>query len=346
MVTNVKNKSLFERMKRVLLIYDSFVLFLLAMISLLVLSFFDEFSPLLVIVIGAFVLILLNKHNLFKDISKQNKIDTLFSINDDYYETYDPLFFWSDDNKKVLKKYADITDRKNVMETCLETTRNIALRQQINPHFLYNTLDSIRGDLLSSGNTALADTVESMSRYFSYVASNLQSLATIDEELSNIKDYFKIQEYRFENRFKMKIDNDLSDNESTSIYIPRLTLQPLVENAIIHGFEKERKHGLIRITISTTFSFVSIHVIDNGIGMDETDLNDLNKMLNLSSKEYLNLINNRKTRHGIALYNISSRIKLLFGEEYGIHVYSMKGVGTDFYIFLPIMTREMKYDEK
>lgn len=208
----------------------------------------------------------------------------------------------------------------------------LALQNQINPHFLYNTLESIRGEALIGGLESVAVMTEALARFFRYTISKVENLVTVEEELDNCETYFQIQKYRFGDRIDLEIVCDKSDYEEImKCKIPKLTLQPVVENSIIHGIELKLGKGKVEIVLTLTKKRLNIHVKDDGIGMDERQLNMLNKRI--MKKEVKSL--SQDSKGGIALVNVNDRIKLLFGEEYGVYVYSMRENGTDVEISLP-----------
>ena len=215
----------------------------------------------------------------------------------------------------------------------------LALQNQINPHFLYNTLESIRSEALVGGLENLADMTESLAIFFRYTISKVENLVTIEEELENCKTYFKIQEYRFGDRLNLHILYNQEDWEVLRHYkIPKLTLQPVLENSIIHGTELKIGTGNLKIMFEYTEKRLIIKVSDDGVGMNEQKLRKLNKQLyQNTSKE---LYQDNDSKGGIALANVNNRIHLLFGEEYGMHIYSIENVGTDVEISMPIVLSE------
>ncbi len=210
----------------------------------------------------------------------------------------------------------------------------LALQNQINPHFLYNTLDSIRSEALIAGLDSLADMTEALATFFRYTISNVENLVTIEEELDNCRTYFRIQQYRFGDRLSLDIE---TDEGTENCLIPKLTLQPILENSIIHGTETKIGKGNTAICIRRTDLRILIEVKDNGVGMDEDTLERLNRRLDAGVED---LSRSDKEAGGIALVNVNNRIHLLFGEEYGLHIYSLKNVGTTIEISLPAVTEE------
>jgi two-component system sensor histidine kinase YesM len=207
-----------------------------------------------------------------------------------------------------------------------------ALQSQINPHFLYNTLDSIRGKALSEGVPEIADMTAALSAFFRYSVSKKSNLVTLDDELRNIDHYFAIQRYRFDNRFTLNKVLEEGDG-LLECALPKLTIQPVVENAIYHGLEMRIGGGTITIRVTATERRLIIHVVDDGVGMDTATLDALNQRLD--SGQSAESVQASPRSSGIALTNVNQRIKLLCGEQYGITVYSTLDLGTDVEIVLP-----------
>lgn len=218
----------------------------------------------------------------------------------------------------------------------------MALQGQINPHFLYNTLDSIRSDALLVGSRGIANMTEALARMFRYSISRNSDPVTLDDELQNVNNYLTIQKYRFEERFDIAIE--IQGGKQIKNYImPRMMLQPLVENAVIHSLEKKDKGGLLQILIEETDRHLLIHIRDNGDGIEEDQLKELNQRIGNAINEKIN-IQETMSGHGVALPNIERRAKLFFGEECGITIYSKTGAGTDCILktrkYLSVLERE------
>lgn len=249
--------------------------------------------------------------------------------------------------------YPGLEDALNYIDTLLKNqqfsqevkkrSEFLALQNQINPHFLYNTLEAIRGDALSEGVDYIADITESLSTFYRYSVTDTGSLVTLSDELENIDNYFKIQQYRFGEKLELVYDIPEDEEDILELMCPKLTLQPIVENAIFHGLEKRADKGAIRIRVELTDIKLIITIIDNGVGMDSDTLDTLNNRLEQNTYIYSNNEDNPK-KGGIALINVCRRIKLLFGENYGIHVFSISNIGTDVRITLPIVNRNLGYN--
>jgi len=221
--------------------------------------------------------------------------------------------------QELLKRHMDIT----------------MLQGQINPHFLYNALECIRGQALIYDVPEIADTTEALSKFFRYSINTKSNIVTLREELENVNNYVKIQQYRFHNRFQIEVLYDEQEQEVFDVLIPKLTLQPIIENAIVHGFERTRKNAFIKIEIIKTIRHINLLISDNGIGMNRKQLETICNNL-LKKQDVENLKNNEKS-NGIALYNINRRIQLFYGEEYGLTVSSLEGIGTDVEIHIPFL---------
>lgn len=206
-----------------------------------------------------------------------------------------------------------------------------ALQNQINPHFLYNTLEAIRSDALVASQKEIADITESLATFFRYTISNLEDKVTLEDELNNASNYFRIQNYRFNDRITLSIHNHGSD-KLLKTPIPKLTLQPIVENAIIHGLERKIDKGAVMINISDTQNKVVIDVTDDGVGIDDEVLERINNRLHRLSNSQ---IEEKLSKGGIALLNVNNRFKMTFGEAYGLKVSSVKQYGTTVNISLP-----------
>lgn len=233
----------------------------------------------------------------------------------------------------VLCNFKTILRMEEPLHLLKRQTELATLQSQINPHFLYNTLDTIRSEAIHHGNHSIAEMTEALSTFFRYSISTRSNLVTLQDELRSTINYFKIQHRRFGSRFRLEIDYDSQDRELLNYVLPKLSLQPIVENAISHGLDSKREGGLVLISIILTESRLIIHVKDDGVGMDEASLTLLNERLKLTPWEAENLQKNN--HNGIALANVNQRIKLFFGEEYGIWVASVQNVGTEVEITIP-----------
>ena len=251
-----------------------------------------------------------------------------------FEEIFHPAHDMTAESRWMLEKFHTLLDSEKTLELAVEQARYLALQNQINPHFLYNTLDAIRTDALIAGVPSVAKATEALATYFRYTISNLDRYATLTEELNNVEDYMTIQQYRFGDRLQLNLD--AVDEACRAYCLPRMTLQPLVENAIYHGLEAKRKMGTVSICVHPTEQMMIIHVIDDGVGIAQAQVDRLNASLGRADSGH---IRSEQTRGGIAVRNVNSRIKLLFGEQYGMQIFSEEGRGTDVRITLPAIGR-------
>jgi two-component system sensor histidine kinase YesM len=196
------------------------------------------------------------------------------------------------------------------------------LASQINPHFLYNTLETIRMKARCNGEKDIEELVKMLAKIMRRNIQAGDTLVTLKSELDLVEYYLKIQQYRFGERIHFHI-NLYCDVEQLKI-MP-LIIQPIVENAFIHGLEAKEGEGEIRIDVKMTDSLYII-VEDDGIGMSRDTLEEIKDSLN----DYARL-----TRSSIGLNNVNQRIKLLYGDEYGLLIESEENAGTKIIIQLP-----------
>lgn len=240
-----------------------------------------------------------------------------------------PKYYYNRQCRYLAERLSAFLKTSNSFELSRRQAQYQALQNQINPHFLYNTLESIRSEALISGLGSVAEMCEALASFFRYTISNQADVVTVDEELQNIKTYFYIQQYRFGSRLDLKIDyNEEELNSLMRCKLPKLTLQPIVENAIIHGIEQKLGSGTVTIRLLTTQRCLLIRISDDGVGMEPEVLEKVNQRIAGNAP-----LGNGKG--GIAIANVNNRIRLLFGDTYGVIVYSTPGVGTDVEITLP-----------
>ncbi|MEA5058747.1 MAG: sensor histidine kinase [Clostridia bacterium] len=269
----------------------------------------------------------------YKPYRETEKLLTLFAAGYTVEDTLDMRYPFSPGTEAAIGRIRNIFATKEFISASKRQAQYLALQNQINPHFLYNTLEGIRSDALIAGAKDIAEMTEALSTFFRYTISNLENLVSLEEELHNVENYFHIQQYRFGERLEMRIEYDEADKqELLRCRLLKLTLQPIAENAIVHGLEQRLSDGLLRIRLELTNTRLLITVSDNGVGMQEAKLDALNAHLNAA---YFETAQWQRSYGGIALINVNNRIKLLFGEEYGIYIYSVEGEGTDVRVTLP-----------
>lgn len=197
------------------------------------------------------------------------------------------------------------------------------LQSQINPHFLYNTLDIIVWMIENEQKAEAVKAVTALARFFRISLSKGKSIITVRDELEHVRNYLMIQHMRFKNKFSYEIQAEEDALELSSL---KLMLQPLVENAIYHGMEFMDGDGEILLTVWREESDLYFKVSDNGLGMTEEQVERL-----FSSSSHV--ASNRGS--GIGVKNVNERIKLYFGEQYGLTIDSEPDEGTRVWIHLP-----------
>lgn len=210
-----------------------------------------------------------------------------------------------------------------------------ALQNQINPHFLYNTLEMI-GNIAEVENVfQISQITRSLGKMFRYIIKSEKEVVSIRDEINHARNYLTIQQARFANRFEVvfDIDKDVRDYK-----ILKLLIQPLIENAIFHGLEKKVGKGVVIVTAKKiNDTELEICVKDNGVGMDEATIDLINKSLSTNTN-YLGEEGNM-TR-GFALVNINTRISIFFGEDYGLRIKTAVNQGTEVVIHIPALKEE------
>mgnify|MGYP003370045495 CR=1 FL=1 len=204
------------------------------------------------------------------------------------------------------------------------------LQEQINPHFLYNTLDTIVWLIEAEETDKAVNMVVTLSDFFRLVLSKGREFITIREEEQHISSYLEIQEVRYHDimEYEVQIDKSLYEFE-----IPKLTLQPLVENALYHGIKYKRAKGYIHVHGERDGAVIRLTVQDNGVGMDEEELVELRKEISRPCQE---------TEKGFGLANVNERIRMYFGTEYGMKISSQKGKGTIVEVTIPAVLAQEK----
>ena len=238
-------------------------------------------------------------------------------------ENHDELSILSDSFNDMAFKLEQQVKSIRLEQENLRYMESKLLQAQINPHFLYNTLDTIVWLIEGDKNKEAIDIVVSLSEFFRIVVSKGKDLITIREEEMHIKSYLQIQQLRYIDILDYEIN---IPEELYGYQILKLTLQPLIENSLYHGIKMLRARGKITVTGEIMDELIYLHVIDNGIGMDEERLKALRKEVEMPGSE-------QSTGFGLA--NVNKRIKLNYGNGYGLDIRSKKGEGTDIIIKIP-----------
>ena len=229
----------------------------------------------------------------------------------------------------MIDKINELLEQVTTEQIRLRKAEFELLQAQINPHFLYNTLDAIIWLAEAGEQKRVVGMVRNLSDFFRTSLNQGKDINSIKEEMLHVKSYLEIQHVRYQDI----LSYDIEVPEALYIYsIPKITIQPLVENALYHGIKNKRGMGHISIRGEAGEKDFTITVTDDGIGIDETRLRQVQSGIQ-------NKVLTGKDFYG--LYNVCERIRLNFGEEYGIFIESVYGEGTSVRVILPYV--EAKY---
>ncbi len=210
-----------------------------------------------------------------------------------------------------------------------------ALQGQINPHFLYNTLESISMEAEINDDTEVADMINDLGVFFRYSIENKSKYINIIDEISHISIYIAIQNIRFDKRIKFTYN---VPNELKNWNIAKLMIQPLIENSIIHGLKNNDDILNINLDIEKKNNLIFLTIKDNGNGMTQSE--------QISLLKYISNENLEDTSKSIGLKNVQQRINLIYGSEYGISISSKKGFWTELVIKIPFIEPEVNSNYK
>jgi len=229
--------------------------------------------------------------------------------------------------EKMSKKIDVLINEVYATELSEKEATIASLTSQINPHFLYNTLDMVKSMAEIEGIEEIGEIVKALSVLFRYSTKTDRLIVSVEEELVNLKNYIKIIKARFGDKIKFKI---ICPDEVRKFNIIKLSLQPLVENSIQHGLLERNNSGNIIINISQKNGFLKVIEQDNGSGMNQEEFeklqDDLKQGKTIKSNKY----------GGVGIRNINERIRLYYGESYGINIFNYPGNGLRVEILIPI----------
>lgn len=212
-----------------------------------------------------------------------------------------------------------------------------ALKSQIRPHYLYNTLEVIRMSAVTNDDMPVADMIHSLSSQLEYVLDYGENIVELSREIQNINEYFELVQVRYDDHVKLIIK--VEDKVSLKWGVPKLSIQPLVENAVQHGIVPKDAEGAVTLVISIEEKdTLLIRIIDDGIGMSEQQARELNEGL----QEYLS----DRGGQQLGLKNVQDRVQSLFGRSYGIIVTSIPEKETSVQIRIPIIREVENYGTK
>lgn len=245
--------------------------------------------------------------------------------NDEISEVYDDLYIMMESiNKLIDEVYIRKIQQEKLMVKQKEAEFKM-LANQINPHFLYNTLETIRMRAFCSGDRELASIVKKLGKIMRRNLEVSNQNVSFESELELVKNYLEIQGLRFKGKVEHEFNIEI---DSKKYNILPLLLQPIVENAFVHGLEGTKEKGKIVVSAFEDLGYLLVEISDNGCGMTKEQLEFINDNLGKTNKK-------ENGHQSIGMRNINERIKIFYGDEYGIHVFSELNVGTKVVLVLP-----------
>ncbi|UQZ81280.1 putative sensor-like histidine kinase [Paenibacillus konkukensis] len=236
----------------------------------------------------------------------------------------------------------ELIDRNVKIETNQKEAELYALQSQINPHFIYNTLESIGMAVEEGLHDSAVDMVTMLGRMLRFSVGNQSKFVTVAEELRHVRDYLTIQQFRFEDRLHYTLEDGLEEQQKNRLYTPKFILQPIVENAIKHGLEARGRlevHIRIRmIAAADSGEELAFEVSDNGPGIAADQLAELERQLGGDAL--------KKADSGFGLTNVQARIRLLLGPQYGLHIRSAPGEGTFVMFRIPVLNEPQQLEHR
>lgn len=225
--------------------------------------------------------------------------------------------------QEMSTKIGELLETVKIEQERMRTAEFKALQAQINPHFLYNSMDSINWLVRKGDQEKASEMISALTTFFHIGLSKGRDMITVREEIEHIRSYLVIQKIRYENRFEYSFYVDPATEKR---YVPKLILQPLVENALYHGIKLCDRKCMLMIQVLSHGDRLEMEVLDNGVGMDAETLTAVRKAMEHRGE-------NRANSYGIV--NVNDRIRILAGQEYGLSLTSEKGVGTSARIVIP-----------
>lgn len=242
----------------------------------------------------------------------------------------DEIGFLAKGMNQMTKNLQEHIKRVYIAEIRQREAEIKTLKTQIQPHYLYNTLDVIRMTAVMNDDYQTAGLLDGLSGQLKYLIGGAREIVTLRDEIENVENYFKIVRVRYENRFGLDIN---VNEEFLDLRVPQLILQPVVENSVKYGLRPKEESGIIAINVQVEGERLLISVMDNGLGMSQQKLREVQELL--ENKETVKHARSKKA--SIGLKNAHDRIKLILGEEYGMEIISYEGMGTIVKFSLPVM---------
>jgi two-component system, sensor histidine kinase YesM len=226
----------------------------------------------------------------------------------------------------MIVKIGELVERVFKEQEAKKRTEIMALQAQINPHFLYNTLELINSFARKNNQPEISKLIVLLAKLLRFSISTFEEFVTIQQETEYAKSYLEINKLRVRKPFVYQI---LLKDDIGNLLTIKWILQPIIENAIIHGTDKNQNGGMIEIKGWSEGEVIYLSVKDNGVGIST------NKLVELQKKLDIHLENHTKNNKNIGLYNVQSRIRLTYGGKYGLNITSAQGKGTTVLVKIP-----------
>lgn len=258
------------------------------------------------------------KHSM-DDIDHNDKFNTTVQVTSN-----DEIGALTESFNHMITRIQTLMDQVVIEQEEKRTAEIQVLQDQINPHFLYNTLDTIIW-MTETDDENTVPMIEALSQLFRISLNKGQEFITIENELEHTRNYLYILTFRYLNKFDYTIT---ADDKLLHHKIPKIVLQPLIENAIYHGIKNITKKGHIRINVSSNYDDILISISDDGIGMDQETCQ------RLLSEDHPS--KSSRNGSGVGIRNVNKRIKLYYGSRYGLKYESHEGKGTTVVVKIPM----------
>jgi len=241
--------------------------------------------------------------------------------------SHDEIDVLADSFNDMVREISALVENVHRDEKRMRVLELRILQEQVNPHFLYNTLDAIMWLTEAGENDLAVRMISSLSTFFRTGLSKGRDWITVGDEESHTRSYLEIQQFRYQDILSYEID---IPEEIRGYYMMRLMLQPIVENALYHGIKNRRAMGHILVRGEKKEDSLVFTVRDDGIGMKPEELEHMRKLISGEVSD--------ESEHGFGIANVEQRIHLRYGTAYGIEVESQYGVGTEVRVTIPALT--------
>jgi len=225
---------------------------------------------------------------------------------------------------ELMSEVQESNRQKNATQLKQNEIKFKMMASQINPHFLFNALESIRMKALVRGQADISQVVRLLGKMMRKNLEVGNGMISLQSELETVNSYLVIQKFRYDDRLTYEL---LVDPKANPFQIPPLIIQPLVENCVIHGLENRIEGGMVRVEIRLEDSYLKVQVSDNGVGISKTRIQEIRKMLN-NNDDY--------ETNNIGMRNIHLRLQLTYGPQFGLTLASQIGFGTQISFAIPL----------